>query len=249
MTAGPGPRVTRSPARFQDLCMDVVGDGEGRVPSSAASFWSGLLGLTAPPDAPSNDRPDIVRLSGPTPTHTVWLNAVPEPHSVKNHVHLDLHSPVEVPEGTRRVSGPGEFEWTVVSGPDGDECCTFVRGPADLPDYRVFGVTVDAQDPSAAARWWQRVIGGQVRADPGGWFELTDVPGLPFDGFVFVGVPERKTVKNRLHWDVTLTPGSGVDDLVALGARVIRRPDDEVQWTVMADPEGNEFCAFADDED
>jgi predicted enzyme related to lactoylglutathione lyase len=46
-----------------------------------------------------------------------------------------------------------------------------------------------------------------------------------------------------VHWDVT-TPD--VAAVVAAGATVLRRPDGEVRWTVLADPEGNEFCAFED---
>lgn len=61
--------------------------------------------------------------------------------------------------------------------------------------------------------------------------------------WVFTPVPEPKTVKNRVHWDVLLDDAT-VDDLVAAGATVLRRPDDEIDWTVLADPEGNEFCAF-----
>jgi hypothetical protein len=58
---------------------------------------------------------------------------------------------------------------------------------------------------------------------------------------VFGGVPEPKTVKNRIHWDVD------TDDLQLLldhGASVLRERDETIGWTVMADPEGNEFCAF-----
>jgi hypothetical protein len=32
--------------------------------------------------------------------------------------------------------------------------------------------------------------------------------------------------------------------LVDRGARVLREPDDDARWWVLADPEGNEFCAF-----
>jgi hypothetical protein len=53
-------------------------------------------------------------------------------------------------------------------------------------------------------------------------------------------VPEPKTVKNRIHWDV-VGPVAG---LVSAGATVRRAPDDEISWTVLADPDGNEFCAF-----
>jgi hypothetical protein len=54
-------------------------------------------------------------------------------------------------------------------------------------------------------------------------------------------VPEPKTAKNRLHFDLR-APGAIQDEvarLVALGAAVLRAGDD---LTVMADPEGNEFC-------
>jgi hypothetical protein len=62
---------------------------------------------------------------------------------------------------------------------------------------------------------------------------------LPWE-MVFAQVPEPKTVKNRIHWDVF-----GVADaLLPLGAKLLRRRDQEIQWDVLADPEGNEFCVF-----
>ena len=54
-------------------------------------------------------------------------------------------------------------------------------------------------------------------------------------------VPEPKTVKNRIHWDVD---ADDVQRLVDPGATVLREPDDAVSLDVLADPEGNEFCAF-----
>ncbi len=65
-------------------------------------------------------------------------------------------------------------------------------------------------------------------------------------GIVFLRVPEDKTIKNRLHLD--LTPDdqqTEVDRLIALGARpvdVVQGP--EVTWRALADPEGNEFCVL-----
>ncbi len=64
---------------------------------------------------------------------------------------------------------------------------------------------------------------------------------LPFDYLCFVAVPEPKVAKNRIHWDVV---APDVSALVAAGARILREPDDDVFWHVLADPEGNEFCAF-----
>jgi hypothetical protein len=61
----------------------------------------------------------------------------------------------------------------------------------------------------------------------------------------FVPVPEPKTVKNRVHWDVK----GSVPALLEAGARMIRPatedPEPDRNWDVLADPEGNEFCVFA----
>jgi hypothetical protein len=64
---------------------------------------------------------------------------------------------------------------------------------------------------------------------------------MPILTMDFVPVPEPKTVKNRIHWDVTVP---SVEPLVAAGAALLREPDDDIRWHVLADPEGNEFCAF-----
>ena len=57
----------------------------------------------------------------------------------------------------------------------------------------------------------------------------------------FVPVDDERIVKNRCHWDVTT---ESLDDLVEAGAAVVRSQDDEISWTVLRDPDGNEFCAF-----
>ena len=50
-------------------------------------------------------------------------------------------------------------------------------------------------------------------------------------------MPEPKQAKNRVHIDVF----GDVDELVTRGATIVERHE---RWTVMADPEGNEFCVF-----
>ena len=102
----------------------------------------------------------------------------------------------------------------------------------------MYEIVVDSAEPRAVARWWADVLGatyGDEGADEA-WVEA--IPGAPFDCMVFGRVPEAKTVKNRIHWDVR------TDDLGLLldaGATVLDR---QPRWTVLADPEGNEFCAF-----
>ena len=59
---------------------------------------------------------------------------------------------------------------------------------------------------------------------------------------LFLKVPERKTVKNRMHLDLRPEDQAAeVARLEALGARRVSVGQGEVSWVVMADPEGNEF--------
>jgi Glyoxalase-like domain len=85
------------------------------------------------------------------------------------------------------------------------------------------------------------VLGAELDDTDRGFSSVENIPGAPFESLDFVPVPEPKTVKNRIHLDVT-TPD--VDALVAAGAVVLRAAGDGVEWTVLADPDGNEFCAF-----
>ena len=62
---------------------------------------------------------------------------------------------------------------------------------------------------------------------------------------LFQAVPEPKTAKNRVHLDLLVGPeahDAEVERLVALGATVLGVHDDDAgRWTLLADPEGNEF--------
>jgi hypothetical protein len=223
--------MTSPGARWKDLCLDAV------RPDVLAPFWAAALGLTDT-CGPDGDH----RLDGPTPEHRVWINRVPEPVTVKQRVHLDVlaGSLAEIEAlGATPVTRPGEFPWTTLRDPEGGEFCVFVRD--DVPDQRLYEIVVDTDDPGSIARWWAEVLGAVRVDDPKGYSWVEQIPGAPFTSIDFVPVPEAKSVKNRVHWDVV---GSAAD-LEAAGAKVLRERDDEIVWTVMADPKGNEFCAFA----
>ncbi len=222
---------------FKDLCIDV---NDSRP---ASEFWARTLGLEL---TGFDDDPDEFKLVGRTPQHTVWPNVVPEPHEVKNRVHIDVFAASLEPfEGLRVIHEPGKFRWTTFADPEGNEFCVFVVD--EPPDQKLKAVAVDCAHPRAMADWWHGVLGGRRESDEeNDWHSITDVPGMPGEGFDFGPVPEAKMVKNRVHWDVTLNDGVGVEDLEGAGATVLRRPDDEIRWTIMADPEGNEFCVFAE---
>ncbi|KQX75004.1 VOC family protein [Aeromicrobium sp. Root472D3] len=213
---------------FKDLCIDA------HDVAAIEAFWSSALHL----DGERADDGAVLR--GARPGQTVWINAVPEPKTVKGRVHLDLvAASLDAFAGLERVP-VDDVSWTTFLDPEGNELCVFVDAnrPPGLKD-----VVVDAADHAAIAAWWADLWGGTLATDDG-YTYLDDVPGAPVDSFDFVPVPEPKTVKNRLHWDVTLEPGVTVDDLVARGAVLLARPTDTARWTVMADPEGNEFCVF-----
>jgi hypothetical protein len=80
-----------------------------------------------------------------------------------------------------------------------------------------------------------------------GMTEHRDVRGWRLGGeptWLFARVPERKTAKNRLHVDLAAADRAAeVARLVELGAKRVTDVDEwGYQWTVMQDPEGNEFC-------
>lgn len=218
-------------ARFKDLCIDVT------WPSAMTSFWGQVLGLSSPAD-----NPDV--LVGDLPEKTIWINKVPEPRTVKQRVHLDVHTgsiaALERLGATVQSPITDEQGWAVMTDPEGGEFCGFVR--EKVPEYRLLELIVDAADPEAQARWWAGLVGGDFGSGEGKpYYWLENVPGMPFKYWVFVPVPEPKTVKNRIHWDVT------ADDLQAVldaGATLLRAKDDQIGWHVCADPEGNEFCVF-----
>jgi glyoxalase superfamily protein len=218
-------------ARFKDLCLDA-GD-----PARLGTFWAAVLGRTW---EAKDDGDGLV--TGPTPQHTIWVNRVPEPKTVKHRVHLDVYATdlaaLEALGATVLEPRHGARTWTVMADPEGGEFCAFLRD--ELPAERLHGLVVDSADPAAQARWWAGVYGVAVTENDG-WSTLEDVPGMPIATMDFVPVPEPKTVKNRIHWDVTVP---GVAPLAEAGATVLREPDDDVSWYVLADPEGNEFCAF-----
>ncbi|MFJ3790832.1 VOC family protein [Kitasatospora sp. NPDC090091] len=110
---------------------------------------------------------------------------------------------------------------------------------------RLYQIVVDSRDPSALARFWAEALGWRVLLeDPDEVVVGADEDAWP--GLVFVPVPEEKAGKNRLHLD--LAPGDRaveVARLEALGAvRVDVGQPADAPWTVLADPEGNEFCVL-----
>jgi len=238
----------RGRTTFKDLCLDV------NVVAPMADFWSAALGLRI------QNRGNNVLLRDDVDEHAVWLNLVPEKKTVKQRVHLDVNT-----DAVARLVGNGatvvdtSLPWTVLTDPEGGEFCAFVRSPEALTDYRspealtgyrLYEVVVDCAEPASIAGWWAAVLGLDTLAGDGEW-SVGPGAGLPWE-LVFGAVPEAKTVKNRIHWDVW----GETSELLAAGATLLRArdgqlgdslEDGQIGWDVLADPEGNEFCVFARD--
>ena len=110
---------------------------------------------------------------------------------------------------------------------------------------RLHHVVVDAHDLPGLARFWAQALGWRVLSERAREVVIGPDESAPI-GMCFMPVPETKTIKNRVHLDLT----TGADDrdaeierLLRLGARRVNiGQTGEESWTVLADPEGNEFC-------
>lgn len=230
-------------ASFKDLCVDAA---DARA---LGRFWGQVLGSTVVDLGDGS-----VRLDAPDgmPARGIWVDPVPEPRTVKTRVHLDLRLPSPDPapllrSGARVEREPVEGErWWVLADPDGSLFCAFPprEGDPGPPVLTPIELVVDSSDPAAQAAWWAGVLGGSVVAGDDPWASVEGAGGFPYGPIVFNPVAEAKTVKNRWHWDVELA-GPDPSELVGEGARVLRERGGDISWWVMADPEGNEFCAFA----
>lgn len=115
----------------------------------------------------------------------------------------------------------------------------------------VLCVTIDCHDPVRLGAFWAEALTYDMYRGAEGFGEiaLSDPTGRGPDLYL-ITVPESKVVKNRVHLDLKAEPTleAEVERLEAAGASVLtthQDPDgfvDPYIWTVMQDPEGNEFC-------
>ncbi len=105
-------------------------------------------------------------------------------------------------------------------------------------------INFDCENPQRLATFWSAVLDRPVDDGASEFFASIDdhVAGRP--SWFFIKVPESKTAKNRLHVDLTAVDReTEVTRLVSLGASRASDHDEwGAVWTVLTDPEGNEFC-------
>ena len=114
---------------------------------------------------------------------------------------------------------------------------------SQAPIAEAVGVTLDVNDLELEKEFWVAALGGEIQTEVPGWAAFVLPNGMTMD---LQQVPEGKVAKNRFHFDMRIRSGhDGIQRLQDLGASIIEHiVKDVAEWYVMADPEGNEFCAI-----
>ena len=106
-------------------------------------------------------------------------------------------------------------------------------------------VVIDAHDLPKLAQFWSQALGWKVLSEREREIVIGPDVNAPV-GICLMPTTDSKTVKNRVHLDPTTSAedrDSEIERLLALGARRVDvGQTGKESWTVLADPEGNEFC-------
>jgi predicted enzyme related to lactoylglutathione lyase len=112
---------------------------------------------------------------------------------------------------------------------------------------RLHHIVIDAHDLPKLARFWTQALGWKVLSEREREIVIGTDENAPV-GICFMPVTDQKIVKNRVHLDITTEAqdrDQEIDRLLGLGAQHadVGQTGKE-SWTVLADPEGNEFCVI-----
>jgi catechol 2,3-dioxygenase-like lactoylglutathione lyase family enzyme len=110
---------------------------------------------------------------------------------------------------------------------------------------QIHNVVIDCRVLSTVVRFWAEALAYQVQDVEERWVSLIDPQGTG-PRLLFQVVSEEKVVKNRVHLDVEVpNREAAATHLMNLGGTHVRDIEEDGEaWTVMRDPEGNEFCIF-----
>ena len=223
-------------------------------PQRLARFWGELLGwrsLREPEGA-------MTLVSTDGTGFDLHFEPTSEPKVVKNRMHLDLTSTSTADRdrvvatvlelgGRQADVGQGADEPQVVlADPEGNELCVVEPGNAFLEGCGFLGA-VACDGSREAGEFWHEALGWPLVWDHGEETAIRSPHGGP--KISWGGRPfDAKVGKGRVHLD--LAPDADddltaeVDRLLALGATHADIGQGDVEWAVLADPDGNEFCVL-----
>ncbi|RFS81413.1 VOC family protein [Actinomadura spongiicola] len=227
--------------------------------STLGRFWADALGWNLASEAPGVTNVEPKGFTWPDPAaFYIDFVTVPDPETVKYRVHLELATTSEAHQAemvarlkdlgaTDADIGQGDVPWTVLADPEGNEFR--VLEPREI--YRDTGpiaaVVVECEDPRALARFWDEALDWTLLKVTDDQAVLRSSDGVgPF--LELRHTPGARTARKRVHLDLLPEPIDGkeaeVTRLRDLGATDVDLGQGDVPWTVLADPEGNEFCVL-----
>jgi predicted enzyme related to lactoylglutathione lyase len=110
---------------------------------------------------------------------------------------------------------------------------------------RLHHIVLDARDLPGLARFWTQALGWKILSEREREIVIGTDENAPV-GMCFMPAADPKTVKNRMHLDLTSSAqdrDQEIERLLSLGARRVDVGQTGAEsWIVLADPEGNEFC-------
>jgi predicted enzyme related to lactoylglutathione lyase len=233
---------------------------EAAEPARLARFWAAVLGWEiATEDADEVDVwPPGFSYPGPAALPLMFV-PVPEAKTSKNRVHLDLatesaaHQSAEVKRllalgAVPADIGQGDVPWTVLADPEGNEFCVLDPRPVYRGTGPVAAVVADCADPAGVAGFLALATGWEPATSTADGVSLRSPQGVgPY--LELLPSADAKTVKNRVHLDVAPHLGedhaAAVRELIEAGAVPADVGPGDVSWTVLADPEGHEFCVLS----
>jgi predicted enzyme related to lactoylglutathione lyase len=222
-------------------------------PHALARFWSGLLGWSI-----TQDDDVVILLPADDTGFTIDFSPTTEPHEGPNRTHFDLTSTspddqqatvaraLELGARHLDVGQRPEEGHVVLADPEGNEFCIIAPDNAFLADCGFIGA-VNGDGTQALGYFWAEALGWPLVWDQDEETAIRSPAGGP--KLTWGGPPVNpKRGKNRIHFDVA-PPADGdqqaeVDRLLALGATHLDIGQGEVDWVVMADPDGNELCVL-----
>jgi predicted enzyme related to lactoylglutathione lyase len=228
------------------LCFDA------NDPLRLARFWADALRWEL-----DDESAEAVRLvpTDDTGFDVLFLPA-PSRKATKNRIHLDLTTTsIDDQTGTvRELLGLGahhadvgqrpDERHVVLADPEGNELCIIEPDNSFLAGCERLG-SITCDGSRQVGRFWSEALGWPLVWDQDGETAIR-APG-DRGPFITWGPPVApKFGKNRLHMHVAPVGGadqrSETDRLVSLGATPVDVGQGRVGWTVMGDPDDNEFC-------
>jgi catechol 2,3-dioxygenase-like lactoylglutathione lyase family enzyme len=230
------------------LCFDA------NDPRRLSRFWSDFLGWESVDDLDDG----VVLLPRDDTGFRLRFLPSEEKKTSQNQMHFDLTSTslenqqqtvdraLELGAQHIDVGQLPEEGHVVLADPEGNEFCVIAPGNKFLADCGFIGA-VSSDGTQEVGYFWSNVLGWPLVWDQDEETAIRSPHGGP--KITWGGPPlDPRTGKKRLHFDLA-SPASGdqqaeVDRLIALGAVRVDIGQGEVDWVVLADPDGNEFCVY-----